>query len=126
MEWWVNDESIRKIVPSIAEKRIIDILKSARIKYFREVSFKKCNSKKGFPLRFDFYFPHKNLLLEYDGKQHSKKENKINDGLKNQFAADHGIFLVRLNRRSWGNLEHVVLRTLKKFKRKKSGYNLTK
>jgi len=55
-------------------------------------------------LRFDFWFPDYNLLLEIDGQQHEKptfgKEalamTKSHDQLKENYAKEHGLLLVRI------------------------------
>lgn len=114
MKWWIDEKRVKSITPSAAEIRIIKAFKSARIKHFREVCFKGCNSIKGYSLKFDFYIPHKNLLLEYDGIQHEKKSAKENDDLKTKFAKRKGLILIRLNRKKWRSLERTVLNIIKK------------
>lgn len=58
-------------------------------------------------LRFDFYLPNDNLLIEYDGQQHFEpvayfdgdigfKRIKHNDALKDKYAKQNGIRLVRI------------------------------
>ncbi len=59
-------------------------------------------------LRYDIYIPQKNIIIEYDGIQHFEpvemwggektlKETQAHDNLKNQWANEHGIQLVRFN-----------------------------
>lgn len=56
------------------------------------------------PLRYDFFIEHLNLLIEADGEQHSMDEHhlfnckniKSSDALKNAYAVEHGIELVRV------------------------------
>lgn len=53
---------------SYGEQSIMDYLDSANIKYVREKTFPNCKHYK--PLRFDFYLPDYDAVIEYDGKQH--------------------------------------------------------
>lgn len=55
---------------STGVKRISSILDSLEIVYEKEKKFDTCLSPKGNPLRFDFYLPDYNCLIEYDGQQH--------------------------------------------------------
>lgn len=59
---------------SKGEEKIEKILKAARIKFKREVSFNDLKSFKGKPLRFDFAIFDSNgkiiALLDFDGRQH--------------------------------------------------------
>lgn len=59
-------------------------------------------------LRFDFYLPERNILIEFDGIQHYKIFNyfggektfnrtKTNDEIKNKYTKDNGIILFRLS-----------------------------
>lgn len=52
---------------SKGEERIAQILSASKIKYEREKTFG--DLKKG-QLRFDFYIPSKNAIIEYNGEQH--------------------------------------------------------
>ena len=59
-------------------------------------------------LRFDFYLPDYNILIEYDGRQHFEvvdiwggeeglKKTKINDNIKNRYCEKNGIHLLRIS-----------------------------
>jgi very-short-patch-repair endonuclease len=59
------------------------------------------------PLRFDFYIEHLNILVEADGEQHEEDYDstkylfdgdavKASDKLKEAYAEEHGISLVRI------------------------------
>ena len=90
---------------SKGELQIESFLKKKKVQYIREKSFS--NLRNGC-LRFDFYLPTLNILLELDGIQHfkytpyfyhSKKEfshAKQNDYYKNSFALAKGIKLYRI------------------------------
>ncbi len=113
IKFWENKKVIAEIPPFPAELRIIKLLNDTKIEYFREVSFERLLSKKGFPLRFDFYFPKQNLLIEYDGYFHDNKNVTENDLIKNQFAIDNKIVLKRFDRSSWNDLEFQVWELIK-------------
>jgi len=60
-----------KCVRSIGEEKIENILKEKNINFITQKTFKGCiNPKTGYNLRFDFYIPHINLCIEYDGELH--------------------------------------------------------
>lgn len=91
-------EEIPDIVPSYAEKKVISLLSSNNIVFAREVVFKDCvNPLTGIHLRFDFYLPVQNVLIEYDGKDfHSSPEVKSRDKIKYAFAKKNKITLIRV------------------------------
>ena len=118
LEWQQSSDRL-KIKPSVAEERIINCLNKTRVIYYREVQFLKCISNKGFLLCFDFYIPERNLLIEYDGPHHEEQAMKINDELKNKFARENKIILVRLNKADWAILERVIRKLVSQKKMKK-------
>ena len=66
----------RKRSRSFGEKAIEDYMLANNITYIREFSIDGCVSKKGNKLRFDFYLPTYNLLVEYQGQHHYMPVNK--------------------------------------------------
>lgn len=90
---------------SHGEKLIANILRKQQIAYKVEHTFDDlCYKNK---LRFDFYLPNKNVLIEYDGEQHYKPVKHFNgnkgynitkkrDALKNRYAKQKGIQLIRI------------------------------
>ena len=89
---------------SIGEKNIELLLKENNILYEKEKTFKELKQ-----LRFDFYLPELNRLIEFDGIQHyqdwpsiwmTNKNNwehrKERDNLKNIFSINNNIPLVRV------------------------------
>lgn len=91
---------------SLGEQKIAKILDEANIIYKREYSFSDCSNKQ--PLRFDFYIPEQNYLIEFDGEFHynftnygwNTEENfnkiKERDKIKNQYCIDNKIPLIRI------------------------------
>lgn len=87
---------------SIGEKNIKTILDSNSIRYFTEYKFKDLGL-----LRYDFYLPDYNRLIEFDGRQHFIEEKmwsskdtlsdrKKRDQIKNEYAISKNIDLVRI------------------------------
>lgn len=70
------------------------------IKYVFQKSFPTCKLKK--KLRFDFWLLDKNILLEFDGKQHFEEDNPrrdyilLRDKIKHDWAVENGITLIRI------------------------------
>lgn len=89
-------------------RRIKNILNKNEINYITEKTFPDCKSPtSNVSLRFDFYLPDYNLLIEFDGKQHFVEDTKnffrdtlqdrqIRDNIKNQYCKEHNIPLVRI------------------------------
>jgi hypothetical protein len=87
------------------ESLIEMILKNNNIKFEMFKSYKNCCYK--LPLRFDFYIPDKNILIEFDGWQHFFANDyfggeesfilqEIKDEIKNKYAEDNNISLIRI------------------------------
>jgi Zn finger protein HypA/HybF involved in hydrogenase expression len=88
-------------------------LDNNQINYIHQSKFPDCrNPKTNYQLRFDFYIPSKNVLIEYDGPQHSIVDSRLakykftrrdlneiryRDGLKSAYASAKGIRLLRIN-----------------------------
>jgi hypothetical protein len=69
----------------------------------REKTFESCLSKKGHNLRFDFYIPEYNILIEADGVQHNDEKNPFfnennieNDNIKDTWCIKNNIKLIRI------------------------------
>lgn len=68
-------------------------------------------------MRYDFYLPANNLLIEYDGKQHfgignwnkDFKSLKQNDKIKNEFAEKNNITLIRIPYTKFNEIEKCLL-----------------
>lgn len=119
-----NSNRCPKCNESKGEKRISNLLKSLNIKYTSQKRFKDCKYKKTLP--FDFYINNKNdkLLIEFDGIQHYKaisvfggdkafKETQLRDSIKNKFAQDNNIPLLRISYLEEEDVENIVMNKLK-------------
>lgn len=90
---------------SKTEDKIYHIFLSNKIKCIREKTFQNLYNGK---LRFDFYLPERNILVEYDSEIHFTKIPKFhkdrhdfihaqeNDRIKNSYALAHKIPLYRI------------------------------
>jgi very-short-patch-repair endonuclease len=85
--------------PSHSERLIMKHLESERIKFEREVNFTGLvNPLTNAPLRYDFYIPQFNLIIEYDGvKYHASIDVKDRDRIKDNFAKRNKIDIVRIS-----------------------------
>lgn len=105
------------IRPSSGEEVIANLLKKFGYNYHRQFSFNECHSKKGYHLYFDFlviFSSDHQGLIEFDGEQHLRPIDYFggeesfqriveNDSIKNQFALDYNIPLLRV---PWGDLDN--------------------
>lgn len=103
------------------ETRIIQLLDKNNVKYlYNTAFFKDLNSKKGALLRYDFIIfdgDKPSYLIEYDGEQHFHSieywggEEKLlsqqeNDKIKNQYAYDNNLPLIRIPYTAYNNLTY--------------------
>lgn len=97
---------------SKGERLIINRLDDLNIEYIREHTFHDCIGTAGM-LKFDFFLPNENLLIEYDGEQHYRpvrfhrrmteecaknmfQRTQLHDSIKNQYALENNIELLRI------------------------------
>lgn len=85
---------------------ITEFLNVNNIKYIREHFYEDCKNINY--LRFDFFLPETNTLIEYDGRQHFESvdiwggedallKRKINDEIKNNYCIKNRIPLLRIS-----------------------------
>ena len=103
---------------------IAGFLDKNNFKYNLQQSFENCKYKKR--LRFDFYIPKKNLLIEYDGKQHFETHpndffggetffltRRKRDKTKNKFIQkNHQYKLLRISYQEKGNMDVILKRII--------------
>ena len=113
------------------ENYIMEILKSAKIKFLKEKTFK--DLKNGL-YRFDFYLPDYNLFIEYDGIQHfepvrfhgdntEKNERAFKkiqeyDNIKNNYCKENKINLLRIPYWETKNIEKIINNCLQRLSEK--------
>lgn len=111
---------------SKGEKRIERWLENNNIDYLPQKTFDDCQYKS--ELRFDFYIPKNNVLIEYDGEQHfhpvdwgfhdkcrmekNFKEIQERDAIKNKYCKDNNIKLLRIPYTEFDNIEKILLEKL--------------
>jgi very-short-patch-repair endonuclease len=108
---------------SKGELRISRYFMNNKIKYVSQKTFNDCkNPKTNYKLRFDFYIPSKNLLIEYDGQQHfitrkigshyitpiELKKIHCRDKIKTEYAKQHGIKLLRIKYTQLSKIEEIL------------------
>ena len=113
-----------KTVRSWGETFITQFLVQHDIKFFKEYSFDNCLSENNKKLRFDFYLPEYNLLIEYQGKHHYEPVNKgyrakkvtsitkIRDKIKADFAYNNKIALFEIPYWEKKNIEDILTNLL--------------
>lgn len=77
-EHHLNGGGCPKCNISKGELKVMTYLDNHNIKYIFQKTFIDCKGDKGWVLKFDFYIPSKNLLIEYDGIQHFKSTRFMN------------------------------------------------
>ena len=109
-----------KCMRSIGEEKIDSILREKNIIFTTQKTFEGCvNPKTGYNLRFDFYIPHINLCIEYDGELHYKsieyfggdkvlEQHIFLDNIKNEFCKNHNINLIRIPYMSIDNINNIL------------------
>ena len=90
---------------SKGEIEISKILSDMNISFINQYKFISCTNKRQLP--FDFYLPHLNICIEYDGEQHFREIKKYggkkgletrqkNDEIKTTFCKENNIKLIRI------------------------------
>jgi hypothetical protein len=90
---------------SFGEKKVARALENLRVSYTREKRFPDCRDKR--PLRFDFWLPSLNALVEFDGLQHHEPYELFGgktmfavtqrrDRIKTAYARKNKIRLIRV------------------------------
>ncbi len=102
---------------SIGETQIEIWLKRHHIGYVKQKTYDDCRNK--ILLRFDFYLPNYNMLIEFDGKQHfvpiehlggdaEFEYRKQNDKIKSEFAENNNIDLLRISYKEINNISTLL------------------
>jgi predicted Zn-ribbon and HTH transcriptional regulator len=92
---------------SRGEDAIMTYLCDRKVPFDAEKTFDDLVGDKNWKLRYDFHLPEENLLIEFDGKQHFEANSffggeeafartQKSDQIKNDYALEHGIRLLRI------------------------------
>lgn len=120
-----------KCKASKGEREIYRVLvKTGITNFICEKQFESCVAPgTNLPLRFDFYLPDHNLLIEYDGQAHYKKvnysgsltENEMKsrlkrtnqlDKIKDQYAIDNEYDLLRIPYWKFSNIASIIYQAI--------------
>lgn len=107
---------------SKGENYIKEYLLRNNILYKQQKTFK--GLKDVHPLRYDFYLPDYNLLIEYNGGQHYKSVNYFggnkkftiqqkHDSLKEKYAKEHNIKLLIIPYWEFNNIDNILKEEIK-------------
>ena len=100
---------------SIGERKIREYLELNDIVYEQEKYFPDCIDERY--LRFDFYLPDDNIVIEFDGEQHfndnhyfvyDASKNKLHDDIKNDYCISKGIKIIRIPYWDINNIEDIL------------------
>ena len=109
--------SIEKKNNSVGELMIKNWLENNSIEFETQKTFDDCSNVK--LLKFDFYLPKQNILIEFDGRQHFEpvecfgghlgfiKQQK-NDNIKNEYCQANNIKLLRITYKKIKNISSIL------------------
>ncbi len=104
---------------SKGEQAIAQWLDAQHIQYEKQKMFVGCVDL--LPLRFDFFVPSLNLVIEFDGLQHFEFVKKFHgtedgferckrrDAIKNEYAKDHNIHMLRIKYSEEKQIEKILV-----------------
>lgn len=100
---------------SIAERLIANILTKNNIAFSTEKTFSDLRGLSGGLLRFDFYLPEFNIVIEYQGQQHywsvfgsDVDKQKAHDKLKKDYCVAHNIPLIEIPYWERSNIANIL------------------
>ena len=104
---------------STGERATQNFLLNHNIEFEHFKRFKDFSGKGGHKYCFDFYIPHLNLFIEYDGELHYKavkhfggleglKKTQARDAIKTRWAKDNGYRLLRIPYTEFNNIEAIL------------------
>lgn len=108
-------------VKSKGELEIRKQLSLNELKHIEQKKFNDCVYKS--KLKFDFYIPKHNVVIEYDGIQHFESieffggeeglnETKLRDKIKDKYCKDNNIKLLRIPYWDFKNIEKIIKKEL--------------
>lgn len=112
------NEKRAAVAESGGERAIANWFDRHNIAFERQKTFDGCRNQ--FALRYDFYVPSLNLLVEFDGQQHFEfvkrfhqtrerfDESQKRDQIKTEYAFNNGIELLRIKFSDEKNIEDIL------------------
>jgi very-short-patch-repair endonuclease len=108
---------------SKGEKKVMEYLEKNKIIYLPQQKYVFL----GETIIFDFFLPNKNVIIEFDGKQHFQtslmgkyEDNNRKDIHKTSFCFKNNINLIRIHFRDIKNIDSFLYKTLKNIKKRKT------
>ena len=104
---------------SKGELKIIEWLEYYNISYEMEKTFDGLISSKGVNLRFDFFLPNHDTIIEYDGRQHFKPvkyfggeigllKTQERDKIKNEWCKNNNIKIIKISYKSYESIQNII------------------
>ena len=95
---WIHHKARPHLCIHILEQKFREFLEANNIKFETQKSFDDLKSMKNYKLRFDFYLPQFNLLVELDERGHRSMEESVEYGkLKDEYCKEHQMKLLRID-----------------------------
>lgn len=125
-----NGTGCPKCKESKGERNVRIFLDNNNLPYNQEYTFEDCTDKSY--LRYDFYLPTKNILIEYHGQQHYMpveifggkecfKETQRRDKIKVEYAKDNNINLLVIPYTDYDRIEDILYIYIKNIEDEKKG-----
>ena len=96
---WIHHNARPHLYINDNEQRFREYLEENNISFITQKSFDDLKSSKNYKLRFDFYIPEFDLLVELDDRTHLEYEDqRINGKLKNEYCEKHKLKLLRIDK----------------------------
>ena len=97
---WIHHQSRPHLNINDNEQRFREFLERNKLEFTTQKSFDDLKSDNGYNLRFDFYLPELELLVEIDDRSHVSMDEQIKNGKKkDQYCLDHKLKLLRIDSR---------------------------
>ncbi|KAK8843693.1 hypothetical protein M9Y10_024756 [Tritrichomonas musculus] len=95
---WIHHRSRPHLFVNELEQRFREYLEEKNIEFITQKSFEDLKSEKNYRLRFDFYLPQLNLLVEIDDRGHTSDDEQVDNGkLKDLYCIKHQLKLLRID-----------------------------
>ena len=120
----LQEHGCPKCSSSHGEMKIQKWLDKNKVKYVYQKTFSDCRGVGNGMLRFDFYIPIKNTLVEFDGKQHIKSGTWVsckhvindkellsiqqNDKIKNDYVKSKNINILRISYKNIKKIDEIL------------------
>ena len=114
----LNGQGCPRCNSSKGEVKIREYLITNNVTFEEQKIFNDCVYKR--PLKFDFYLPETNTVIEYDGVFHFKEtplknnlaESLIKDKIKDSYCIENNVNLIRIG--FWENIEETLKKSVEK------------